>query len=225
MKKIMIAAALLLASSTGLFAAYDNSWYQTDYWSGEYPNGFSVVKKNTVVKGRAGMDKDLAANIDCKLPYKAVFQHWNEARNKKSQVSYFTASKIVNLVAAKDFDFPVYEGDALKIKKGDLIEYLIYGSEGMFLVRIKGSVYEADQELFENVEAFSEDALVQDEWLQVKCENGSRAWLFMNDLVVFGSDGELKYLPGLAQMGPGLMGYGEARDLTDAEAKALASGK
>ncbi|HEY2529277.1 MAG TPA: hypothetical protein VGJ20_15240 [Xanthobacteraceae bacterium] len=41
--------------------AYDASWYISNFWSGEWPAGFSVIGKHTVVTARAKMDKgDLA---------------------------------------------------------------------------------------------------------------------------------------------------------------------
>src|SRR3989344_2302196 len=104
-------------------AAYDGNWYKTDYWSGEYPGGFSVVKKGVSVPARAAMDKDLALSLNCALPYKAVFSPWNEKRNKKSKVSYFTAAKIIRLIAKENFFFESVESEQLPIRKGQVIEH------------------------------------------------------------------------------------------------------
>ena len=40
----------------------------------------------------------------------------------------------------------------IQIAKGQVIEYLIYGAEGFFTIRIDGREYTASQELFESVE-------------------------------------------------------------------------
>jgi hypothetical protein len=219
---VLISMTLLLGAEA--FASYDNSWYQTEFWSGEWPNGFSVTKKDVTVLGRTAMDKDLVASVICKLPYKAVFNPWNDVRTAQSQASYMTASKIVVLTALKDFRLD--DGvNAVDVSKGDQIEYLIYGAEGSFLVRYMGVEYWADQSLWNDgkVTELSEDSTQQDEWLRLNCENGETAWLFTPELTTTDRQGNSVYIDGLcrASIGsPGVDDYGHARDLTDAEAKA-----
>lgn len=50
MRKLLIIFSTFLGVQA--FATYDNSWYQADYWSGEWPNGFSIVQPGLVLKGR-----------------------------------------------------------------------------------------------------------------------------------------------------------------------------
>lgn len=202
-------------------AGYDETWYTTDFWSGEYPNGFAVARPDVVVQARTAMDKGLAPSVACALPYKAVFSPWNEERNRLSEARYVTASRIVPLVARQDFPFERYDGtEPLQIAKGQQIEYLIYGAEGYFRVRIDGTEYEADQGLFDDVEPVADDAFVQEEWLSLRCENGEHAWILMEDLLQTGADGADGYADGLWSAtggGPGFVEYGRVRDLTDAE--------
>lgn len=206
--KLLFLALALGFSASAFSAPYDGSWFQTQFWSGEYPNGFSVNKSGVTVMGRSGMDKDLPAEMACALPFKATFHIWNTERNDANQVEYHTASKIVPLIAREDFLFEDGE-KKVQIHKGDLIEYLIYHSEGWFAVRIDGQEYEADQSLFDNVEEVSQDQFVQDEWMHLTCENGTSTWLYYPDL--FNADGE--FVSGL--QGPKIEGYGTATDLTD----------
>jgi hypothetical protein len=223
MRLPLLVAAVMLMTATAQ-AAYDQAWYTIDFWSGEYPNGFAVIKPDVSVPARAEMDKEAPASVSCALPYKAVFHPWNEARNRLSEARYVTASRIVPLKASKEFTFqPDEESDPVKIGKRQVIEYLIYGAEGYFTIRIDGKEYTASQELFESVEPVSDDAFLQEEWLELKCENGPKAWVYADDLRKTSDNGEMTYLDGLVAIsagGPGIDDYGAARDLTDAEAKA-----
>jgi hypothetical protein len=216
---ILAAAAVLL--TTGAAAAYDDSWYVTEFWSGEYPNGFAVAAPDIAVPARAAMDREAPASLTCPLPYKAVFSPWNEQRNQANEAKYFTASKIVPLVATADFVFE--HGEAappLQVKRGQPIEYLIYGAEGSFLVRIDGKEYWAYQEQLEQVEAVDDTTSVQEEWLSLRCADGTQAWILTEDLLASGEDGQVRYRDGLwstAGTGPGFVEYGIVRDLTDEE--------
>lgn len=214
MKLSLFSLFLAVGFSSSAFAAYDNSWFQAEFWSGEYANGIAVVKRNTSVMGRASMDPSAPADLRCALPYKAVFHPWNSRRNAKSKVNYFTASKIVKLVAKEDFEFSGNDGDdKIAIKKGDEIEYLIYGSEGYFTVRIQGKQYGAGQDLFEKVEEVSREQFQEDQWFQLNCENRVRVWLRMDDLFTNNDGEETKYAPGLGNWGAGMIEYGKVRDL------------
>jgi hypothetical protein len=213
---------LLCLISVSAWAGYDKSWYQTEFWSGEWPNGVAVIGRNLKVPGRPSMDKDLKPSVECELPFTALFHPWNDKRNELSAVHYFTASRIVNLIAARDFTYAI-PGNAgvdvpVLIKKGQIIEYLIYGAEGYFSARFNGKIFDAGQDLLENVEPVPDSAFSQEQWLNLTCVGGQQAWIFT---------GDLKDLPGLRDsvMGPGVTGYGHARDLTIKEAEELGGGK
>lgn len=212
--------AALLGSSSA-FAGYDGTWWQSAGFPGEYPTGFAAIEKYTIVNGRTDMDKDLPANIKCELPYRGVFQQWNTSRNKKSHVSYKAASKIYPMVAKEDFELDGENSQKISIKKGDIIEYMKYGSEGWFTVRIAGKLMGADQSLFDHLEPVPQDALVHDLWVQLTCENGRRAYLFLNDLMPRQANESVNYIKGISDVGPGLTGYGSARDLTEREARKM----
>lgn len=121
--------------------------------------------------------------------------------------------------AAAAFDFPSDQG-ALKIKKGDIIEYLHYLAEGSFEVRVGGKTYTANQDLFEHV-AEVPVGDVEDNWVFLKCANGTRAYIFLGDLKITGQNGAERWVAGVNEAGPAVIKYGEARDLTPSEAQRL----
>ena len=205
-------------SSAAFAGGYDSSWYKAKRWSGEYPDGVSVVKTGINVKGRTSLSKELKPTVNCDLPYRAVFQPWNARRAQISHVSFYTLSKIQTLVAKEDFDFVAdYQtGKKLAIQKGQAIEFLMYDQEGFFLVRINGEEYSADTSLFTHIEGYTGEtfsiAQDSDEWLRLTCKNGNRAWLLVE---------ELKSVRGIVMDG-NIKDYGTSRDLTAREAEDLA---
>lgn len=215
MKSLFSLLSLFIAFSAS--AAYDNSWYQTDYWSGEYPAGFSVVKKGISVPARTQMDKNLSPSLSCPVDYKGVYHIWNP----KQRAQFITFSKIVPLTVKADADILVYGIDSevkIPMKKGDVIEYLTYGGEGWFSVRIKGETYDADQGLFEQVEAVDQSAFLYDQWLEINCA-GKKAYVLFEDLYTVDEDGNEKFMNGLDSWFLGFRDYGSVTDLTSKDLK------
>lgn len=219
-------------------SGYDSSWYVTGYWPGEWPVGFSVARPSVTVTARSGMDKKLPRSVVCDLPYRAVFNPWNDARNAKSHVEYFTASKILDLTALKDFKLDD-DGKPVVVKKGQVVEYLSYLSEGWFIARINGKIYDsygvADQSLFDDGKLSqppaNSGANAVDQWLSLRCVNGKTAWIITSDLLIPRPADEkdqcfqpeapcMRWIDGLwnaSMANPGIQDYGAASDLTDAD--------
>jgi len=221
--RVLVSVLMTVAlTSTGADAGYDAAWYRMKFWSGEYPAGFSVIRAGTTVMARAGMDKDLPRTVPCALPYRAVIHPWNRARNRKSRIEFHAAARIVRLVAKEDFEFVGVDGQdsiRLPMKTRDVIEYIHSLGEGLFQVRVAGKEYTASQNLFEHVEDVPRDQFVEDNWAVMTCENGKRAYIFLDDLRD-PADPE-KFMPGIADVDAGLQSHGHFRDLTAAEAQAL----
>jgi hypothetical protein len=204
-------------------SGYDSSWYVSAFWSGEYPNGFSVTRPDTAVQARRSMDKAAPRDVACRLPYLAVVHPWNQRRAAASKITFLSATKIVRLIAKAPFVFEDLGADArakVPLKKGDLIEYLRNDAEGSFEVRIAGKQYTAGQDLFDHVESVPDDQFVEDDWAALTCVAGSRAYIFLDELGL-GSDDPKTQVAGISGVGPGQTGYGQARDLTAAEAREL----
>jgi hypothetical protein len=214
--------AALACTWASVCQAYDAGWYKWDDWSGEYPPGFSVTGKSTTLMGRADMDKDLPRNVACELPYRAVIHPWNKARIKKSNVKFQSATKILKLVVKEDFALQTSvdgKETTIPIRKDDVLEYLHGISEGAFEVRLNGKLYTAEQDLFEHVEDVGQEHFPEDDWAVLTCQNATRAFIFLDDL--HGEKNSDEFVPGISETGPGVVRYGTARDLTDAEAVKL----
>lgn len=214
--RFLLLALFLATGASAMAATYDSqNWYQADFWSGEYPHGFSVIKKGVKVPARAEMTT-AAKPFQCELPFLAVYHPWNSGR----KALYRTASRIVKLTAKEEFTLGDEEQGQAKVKKGDTIEALIYLSEGGVRVRFNGKIYDAGQEVFQNSEEVSNDAFQQDEWVQLRCVNGPKAWIFLPEMSVQHKDGAEDYLPGLDGWGRGYRDqYGKVTDLTPEDLK------
>ena len=207
---------------------YGDDWFVSEFWSREYPPGFSVTRPDAVVAARATMDKAAARDVACRLPYLAVIHPWNRSRTAKSNVRFLSATKVVRLVVKEAFDFDLQSRDDVSgkvhLKAGDTIDYIRNDAEGSFEVRIFGKQYTADQNLFDHVEDVSRDRFVEDDWALLTCVGGNRAYILLSDLGLDPDAGEpvkRNGVAGISEAGPGQIGYGKARDLTAAEARKL----
>jgi len=226
----MLVGLVALVSTSSAFAqaasapnGYDKSWFISEFWSGEYPKGFSVTRPDTVVQARRSMDKAAPREIACKLPYLAVIHPWNQRRSTESKITFLSASKIVRLIVNAPFVFADVGGDArakVRLKKGDVVEYLRNDAEGFFEVRIASKQYTAGQDLFDHVVDVPDDQFVEDDWAALTCVGGARAYIFLDELGL-ASDDPKAQVSGISGVGPGQTGYGHARDLTAAEAREL----
>ena len=186
-------------------SAYDESWFATDRWNGEYPNGFTVGKE-VIVHGRRSLDLNSAKDQRCELEPFATYHPWNWERIKQDELLFRSFAKKILLTSTRDFTYSFYvEGEGvqkeMQIKKNDLITYLSYLSEGMFLVEYKGKQYVADQDLMDFVSGAHPPA-EEHQWLRLKCLQGNQVWLNFSDLV--GTEGILE---------PYIIEYGNAKDL------------
>lgn len=210
---------LMLAMSVNAFAAYDNTWNVSHFWSGEYPNGFSVTVPGTIVMGRLAADPLLKRNVTCEMPYLAAIHPWNENRARKNKITFIGFTKIVELTMKEDYKL-VSDEKSIELKRGDKIEYIQNYSEGAFAVRVNGEQYDADQELYSHVEPVDETQFAEDNWLLMTCANGKRAYIFFTDLFTETKDGT-QWVEGINRTGPGMFDYGRVRDLTAKEAREL----
>jgi hypothetical protein len=223
MRNILVVVAFVLPalwSSAGL--AYDDGWYKWEGWSGEYPPGFSVTGRKTVLMGRTDMDPDLPRNVACQMPYRAVIHPWNRERVKQSKIKFYSFTRIIKLTAKDDYFLIASTNgteEHVPIPKGTVLEYIHYVAEGEFEVRLDGKHYTAGQDLFEHLEEVPNDRFVEHDWVVLTCANSARASILLDD-VRSKTDADV-LVPGISAAGPGLPQYETARDLTDAEAVGL----
>ena len=170
--------------------AYDAAWYKTDFWAGEWPNGFTL-KEDVTTKLRARPDKAAARIIDCALKRGETYHQWNQDRVLSSRLDFVTFVRKVKYVIKTPGKFDVQDEKtkadvSLSLKAGEEWTYLTYYGEGYFRMEYKDRVYGADQSLFEHSKTKSgkraEDEHAEDEWLNLLCANKAKGWLLYTDI-------------------------------------------
>jgi hypothetical protein len=206
---LLAAFALAFASVPALaqsVEAYDDTWYRADFWSGEYPDGFSVVK-STTVQLRPALDPKAEKSISCELPQGATYQPWNHDRVEAQGLSFASFTRIATYKLTKPYETSFYRHDdasevKVSLKVGDTFRYLVYFGEGAFLMEYEGVQYDGDQDLFEHAEQEG-DTNGYEEWLRINCPNNQWGWLFMGDIVL--DQGNF--------VSPNITEYGMSKDL------------
>lgn len=186
--------------------AYGPDWYKAEFWSGEYPNGFTVLK-DTTLKLRASLSPTAEKTIDCPIPAKATYQMWNMSRVLDDGLTFisFTEKDVMKASKAYDATLLRYDGSGsldVSFKPGDEWTYLAYFGEGAFLMEYDGNEYEGDQDLYDVSEAVKAGDRGYDEWLRINCSNNQWGWLFMGDI----DKDEVTFT------GPNIVTYGQAAD-------------
>ena len=162
---------------------YSKRWQRMNFWSGEYPNGFSVAEPDTVVKGMATLDRDGLRTIDCSLPQKATYSPWNGARIASDDLEFATMIFQTKIEIKEDVEIDAYTDDAgakLALKAGDELIYKTYLAEGFFVAGFNGADYEIQEQDLPASTVY-ETGPEDEEWLRVLCADGNRAWFKYND--------------------------------------------
>lgn len=206
-------AAALFAVALGLAAApalaqstYDEGWHRATFWSGEYPNGFTVLK-DTTVELRPTLDPAAEKTIACDLRARATYQVWNAARVEAQGLSFVSYTRIADYKIKSAHEATLYRTDdasevTVSFKPGDVWRYLVYYAEGNFGLEYDGVRYDGDQSLFDVSEQIG-DTNGYEEWLRINCPNNQWGWLYMGDI----------QLDDAAFTGANVPEYGTAKDL------------
>lgn len=211
MKSLVLAAAIFAAAATGVHAqsvqSYGDEWYRAEFWSGEYPGGFTVLKDTTLML-RPELLPSAEKTVACDLRAKATYHPWNPARALSDGLRFVSFTEIDELEIAAPLDAVLYGGadDAEKtvtFAPGARWRYLAYYAEGTFLMEYEGEQYTGDQSLFEASKPVKPNAGRYEEWLRINCPNNTWGWLFMPDLVT----------DDVTFRGPNIGEYGTASDL------------
>ena len=189
---------------------YSDDWDIVDFWSGEWPNGASVVSAGVTVMGHADMDPNSPQEVSCPLPQYATYPPWNVERNEADLIEYWSANEIQEIAVIADFTVKTAfaaEDKTISAKAGDVIRYRYYLAEGYFIGEHNGVAYELNEGEIAEFISFPETSTPSHEWLNVKCadETGTRAWLRFEELLS---------VPGI-ERAP-LNEYGVAKDLEPA---------
>lgn len=198
-------------SALNPFEGYDDNWYISFGWPGEYPPGFAIVADGVTALGREAMALDAPLDQSCPLEKNAVYQQWNQRRAEADDLDFRTASKITEVIFPSGGTIAVIpEADesfvpqqiTLNVPVNGSIGYLRYVAEGFFLMEFDGEEYQTlENELPEDA-LFNNESTEDDLWLQTNCTDGSRVWLTLSDALKTDGINEWE-----------IQGYGEASDL------------
>lgn len=185
---LALAAGPALAQSV---TAYDETWHRANFWSGEYPYGFSVAK-TTIVQLRPTLDPQAEKSVSCELPAGATYQPWNRARVEEQGLAFVSFTRIAEYKVTEPFEISLYRHDdgsekIVSFERGDIWRYLVYFAEGSFVMEFDGVLYDAGQDMFDQSDQIG-DASGYDEWLRINCPNNQWGWLFMGDISLGNSE-------------------------------------
>jgi hypothetical protein len=160
---------------------------------------------------RGSLDLDAPKSMSCFLRKGSTYHQWNKKRAVSDRLEFISLTKITTYELKASFTVEVSrESDGrnatIEFRRGDRWSYLAYLAEGSFLIKFGDTVYVAGQDLYDEsteVEAPAKsDRSTYDEWLKLKCANGTVGWIFFN---------EIKNSPGFSKAN--ISGYGVAGDL------------
>lgn len=198
-------------------SGYDEAWYVSPGWPGEYPAGFAVLDPGVTVKGWSVPNRIEAADVDCALPQYANYQLWNRDRVAADGLDFFVATKTFPVTLSQDASIEYVSDTGIKtldLTAGDQLTYLRYLGEGFTIVSFQGEEYDVNEaELREISDIASLPAPVEDQWVNVACEDGSRAWLLYAAMLDH---------PGVVPSP--ITGYGEASDIDPDEVEEVRAG-
>lgn len=197
----------LLIVTTRATAGYDAAWYRTDYWGGEYPDGFTMTADATI-RIRKIPDRDAKRTLKCLLRANATYHPWNEPRVRSDHLQFVTFSRIATYEFRSPYEATVEKYDnheplTLKFAKGERWSFLAAIAEDIFLLRAKHALYRGGQDLLVASTEISGGlaSLFPDQWLGLICANGETGWLLLKDI------------PKRGPYGPAnSFGYGHAED-------------
>jgi hypothetical protein len=196
--------------------AYDESWHKTSFWAGEYPNGIAIIDKQIVLKAHLQAHPDAPATLECPVDYLGNYHPWNQTRIAANNLEFMTMTKITKIPVVADFSIVDGSLDSANpvvysFKTGDSIDYLGYLAEGYGLFRLDGKDVDLHLGEFADGTNWPEDEGQVDEWLAMSCA-GQTGYIYAKDIA--GLNG--------VKFGPdGIMGYGEAADLSEEQATNL----
>lgn len=194
-------------------SGYDDSWFLSPGWPGEYPPGFAVLDADVKVPARARPNPTDPQDITCILPQYANYQLWNNARNEADSLEYFVATKKVPVTVLEDavVEFAGAAGmETLTLKVGEQMTYLRYIGEGVTVLLFNGKEYEINEGELTNVTDIANTSLDEDLWVRVTCLGGKQAWLMFDEVIE-----ETGIYPSP------ITGYGDAADIAESDVETV----
>lgn len=180
------AAAEAPVTDYAALSGYDDSWFLSPGWPGEYPPGFAVLDAEVTVPARARPNPTDPQDITCHLPQYANYQLWNNIRNDSDNLDYFVATKKLPVTVLEDTEVE-YVGEAgiekLPLKAGDQMTYLRYIGEGFTVMSFNGREFDINEGELREITDIGAIENEEDLWVQVTCLGGKQAWLLFDEVV------------------------------------------
>ena len=166
---------------------YPDGWEMQLYWSGEYPNAFSVTQEGVTVLGHETITYGADASIACGLPHKATYSPWNRDRNESDRIEYVSMVFPTTFTLKEDVTLEVLVGDGeetLSLTADDQMVYKSYLAEGWFIAEKDGVQYEMNEADLPQSTIFEQGPEDQ-EWVRITCDNAdkTRAWVLYEDAI------------------------------------------
>lgn len=185
---------------------YPEGWELQPFWSGEYPNAFSVTEEGVTVMGHEAITFEQYPPIYCGLPHKATYSPWNAARRDADQVDFVAMIYPTTFTIMEDTSVEAFVGDGaeqLELKTGDTLVYKSYLAEGFFIAEKDGVQYEMNESDLPQSTEFEQGPEDQ-EWVLITCDDAekTRAWVLYDDALKAPGVEVYQYT-----------GFGEAADL------------
>ena len=167
-------------------AGYPDGWHISYGWPGEYPAGFVVLDQGVTLNGRERPNPDAPASVACTLPQYANYQIWNRERVGRDHLEFIVATKVepVTMQVDAKVETPDDTGmHVLDLKAGETLNYLRYLGEGFAIFGYKGQEYTINEAELRDISDISGQGLEEDQWVEVACIGGKRAWLLYDDAI------------------------------------------
>lgn len=175
-----------LSDSNGIETiGYPDGWELQPFWSGEYPNAFSVTQEGVTVMGHETITFESFPPIYCGLPHKATYSPWNGARRESDDLDFVAMVFPTTFTIMEDVSVEAFVGDGveqLALSAGDELIYKSYLAEGFFIAEKDGIQYELNEGELPASTEFQQGPEDQ-EWVLVTCDDadGTRAWILYQD--------------------------------------------
>jgi len=172
--------------AASIYGAYDESFTITDFWSGEWPDGFTVTSDDVVLMGRLEPHPSFPQEIACPIEKNTNVNPWNHDRRDADSWEFMTANQRTKITITEDVTLETgfsEEPKTLSLKAGDVLMYETYYAEGFFQASFEGEYYEINEADL-NLSAEFEQGGQTDEWVNVECAfgKGDRAWLLLSEV-------------------------------------------
>lgn len=175
------------ATDYAALSGYDEAWFLSAGWPGEYPPGFSVLDEGVKVQARARPNPGDPQDVSCLLPQYATYQLWNHVRIASDDLDFFSATRKFPVTVLEDTEVE-FVGDKgmekLALKAGDQLTYLRYLGEGFTVMSFNGREFDINESELREISDIGAIENQEHLWVKVSCLGGRSAWLLFDEVII-----------------------------------------